>query len=336
LILLMSLTPLLDALFNGLSYSSILVLAALGLSITFGVMRVINMAHGEMLMLGAYTGWVVTDPHGLSRLLGGLGRLVGLNIETTWSLHLNLYAAIPIAFVVVGAFGYVLERGLIRFLYGRPLDTLLATWGVGLILQQLVRLIFGADVKSLDTPAGLSGKWDWQGATFPHFRIFVLVITGVCVAVIYWWFFRTTFGLKIRAVVQNRPMAAAMGIPTRQVDAWTFAFGTGLAGVAGCIVGPLYNVSPSMGGDYIVEAFMVVILGGTGQLAGTVAGGAVVGICQSVVAKFYNNSLAPGLFPAMISEVDQPMSKVTSLVLVIGFILIRPSGLFPTKERSYD
>jgi urea transport system permease protein len=332
----MALTAFLDALFNGLSFGSILVLAALGLSITFGVMRVINMAHGEMLMLGAYVGWVVTDPRGVPKLLSGLAGLVGMKLDVDFGLHLSLFAAIPIAFVVVGAFGYVLERGLIRFLYGRPLDTLLATWGVGLILQQLIRLIFGADIKSLATPEVLTGNFEWRGATFPHLRIFVVAITGVCILAIYLWFFKTKFGLKIRAVVQNRPMAAALGIRTRQVDALTFAFGTGLAGVAGCIVGPLYNVSPDMGGSYIVEAFLVVILGGTGQFVGTIAGGALIGLCQSVVAKFYNNSLVPGLFPAMISEVDQPMSKVTSLVLVLGFILIRPSGLFPTKERSYD
>jgi len=332
----MTITPLLDALFNGLSNSSILILTALGLTITFGVMRVINMAHGEMLMLGAYTGYVVTNPRGLPRLVGGLGKLVGLNVQLDAGLNLSLYAAIPLAFFTVGLVGYLMERGLLRFLYGRPLDTLLATWGVGLVLQQVIRVIFGPDLIPVNLPPSLGGQWELGGSTFPHFRLFIIVITAFCLLAVYLWFYRTPFGLKIRAVTQNRAMASALGVNTRRVDALTFAFGTGLAGVAGCIVGPLYNVSPNMGTEYVVEAFMVVILGGMGRLAGTVLGGVVIGTGTSVTAKFFGNSLVPDLFPVMISEVNTQMAKVAVLLLVIGFILVRPSGLLATKERVYD
>src|SRR5207245_357197 len=190
---------------------------------------------------------------------------------------LNLYYAIPIGFVVVGLVGYLLEVGLIRFLYGRPLDTLLATWGVGLMLQQIIRLIFGADLKPLNCPEALRENWVLAGASIPHIRLFIIGIACVALVVVYLGFFRTPFGLKVRAVTQNRAMASAIGISTRQIDSLTFAFGTGLAGVAGCIVGHLYNVTPDMGTDYIVDAFMVVILGGMGRLLGTVLGGVVIG-----------------------------------------------------------
>src|SRR5581483_10535284 len=237
----MSSTDLSAALSNSLSLSSILILTALGLAITFGVMRVINMAHGDLLMLGAYTAFVVTDP----RYLG-----------------LNLFVAIPASFGVVALVGYVLEVGLIRFLYGRPLDTLLATWGVGMILQQLVNLQFGSNLQPMRLPEALQGGWTIGGLTIPIYRVFIVGITLVCLLVVYLWFYRTTFGLKIRAVVQNRPMAAALGISTRRVDSISFAFASGLAGVAGCVLGHLYTVKYDMGASYVVEAFMVVILGG--------------------------------------------------------------------------
>jgi urea transport system permease protein len=333
----MNVTPLIDALFNGLSNSSILILTALGLAITFGVMRVINMAHGEMLMLGAYTGYVVTDPNGLPKLISGLGSMVGIDTETSFSLHLDLYAAIPIAFVTVGLMGFLLEKGLIQFLYGRPLDTLLATWGVGLMLQQIVRSIFGPDLKPLNWPKGLSENWVLEGASIPYNRLFIIGVTGVALVLVYLGFFRTRFGLKVRAVTQNRPMASALGISTRQVDSLTFAIGTGLAGVAGCIMGHLFNVNPNMGSDYIVDAFMVVILGGMGRLLGTVLGGVVVGIGVSILDKLFNNNF-PELFqfPIWIEEVHQRMARVAMLLVVIGFIMVRPSGLLALKERVYD
>lgn len=285
---------------NSLSLSSILILMALGLAITFGVMRVINMAHGDLLMLGAYTAFVVTDP----RYLG-----------------LNLFAAIPASFLAVALVGYLLEVCLIRFLYGRPLDTLLATWGVGLVLQQAINLIFGANLQPMRLPESLLGGWTVFGVTIPTYRVFIVGVTLACLGLVYLLFFKTGFGLRVRAVVQNRPMASAMGISTRRVDAFTFAFASGLAGVAGCILAHLYNVKYNMGSDYIVEAFMVVILGGLGNLMGAIGGGVIIGTGDSVVEKLIGNT---------------SIAQVLVLTIVIVCIMIRPSGLFATKERSYE
>ncbi len=296
----MNATDLSAALSNSLSLSSILILTALGLAITFGVMRVINMAHGEMLMLGAYTAFVVTDP----RYLG-----------------LNLFVAIPASFVVVGLVGYVLEVGLIRFLYGRPLDTLLATWGVGMILQQLVKNYFGANLQPMRLPEALQGGWAVGGVTIPVYRLFIVAITLACLLAVYLLFYWTSFGLKVRAVVQNRSMAAALGVSTRRIDSWTFAFASGLAGVAGCIMAHLYNVKYTMGADYIVEAFMVVILGGMGQLLGSVGAGTVIGTGGAAADQVIGNT---------------SLAKVVILLVVIGLVLLRPSGLFTAKERSYE
>jgi urea transport system permease protein len=288
------------ALSNSLSFSSILVLTALGLAITFGVMRVINMAHGEMLMLGAYAGFVVSSPK---------------------YLDLNLFWAIPISFVTVAFVGYLLEICLIRFLYGRPLDTLLATWGVGMILQEVIKLIFGPSLQETHLPKALQGGWTIGELTIPTYRVFIVGLTALCLLGVYLWFFRTPFGLKVRAVVQNRPMAAALGISTRRVDSLTFAFATGLAGVAGCILAHLYNIKYNMGADYIVEAFMVVILGGAGHLGGTIGGGAIIGTGDSVIEKLIGNT---------------PMAKVFTLLVVIAVMMIRPRGLFASRERTYD
>jgi urea transport system permease protein len=296
----MNVTDLAAAVSNSLSLGSILILSALALALTFGVMGVINMAHGEMLMLGAYTAFVVTDDHYLGQ---------------------SLFLAIPLSFLVVGLVGYLLEVCLIRFLYGRPLDTLLATWGVGMIIQQVVLLRFGADLKPMHMPEILDGHFDVAGVSIPVYRIFVVGIMGLCLLAVYLWFYQTSFGLKIRAVVQNRPMAAALGISTRRVDSLTFAFATGLAGVAGCIMAGLFTVKYDMGADYIVESFMVVILGGVGQLSGSIAGGAVIGTGNSFVEKLLGNT---------------SMAKVVVLLAVIAIIMVRPSGLFATKERSYE
>jgi urea transport system permease protein len=294
----MTATDLTEALFNGLSFSSILILTALGLAITFGVMRVINMAHGEMLMLGAYTAFI-------------LNRYAGL----------GLFWSIPASFFATGAIGYVIEVSLIRFLYGRPLDTLLATWGVGLILQKVMSLGFGQEAKLLGPPSFLDGSWQVGSVTFGVYRVFVVAFTVFCLATLYLAFFKTSFGLKVRAVTQNRAMASAVGISTRRVDSLTFALGTGLAGVAGCIMGHMYSIKADMGASYVVDAFMVVILGGVGQLSGTVAGGTMIGTGNSVVTKLLNN---------------EPIAKVLVLLLVIVFIQFRPSGMFAPKERVYD
>jgi urea transport system permease protein len=355
----MTTTALGEALSNSISLSSILVLTAIGLAITFGVMRVINMAHGEMLTLGAYTAFVVTDPQLLPAWINQLGAAFGYS----WHVELNLFVAIPIAFLVVGFFGYLTEVFLIRYLYGRPLDTLLATWGLGLVVQQAVNLIFGANLKAVEQPVilqperivhldvnvvaastvGVMAPPFGQGAllvplantteinlpnivqiggiAISYYRLFVFGIALLCLLGVYIWFYKTSSGLKIRAVVQNRSMASALGISTRRVDALTFAIATGLAGVAGCILGPLYNVNYTMGNQYIVDAFMVVILGGMGQLVGSIAGAAVIGTGTGFVEKLVS---------------QPPMAKVIVLTTVVCFLLIRPAGLFAVKERSYE
>jgi urea transport system permease protein len=318
-----------SALSNSLSLSSILVLTALGLAITFGVMRVINMAHGDMLMLGAYTAFFVSNEK--------------------W-LNLSIFVAIPVSFLVVGAFGYLLEICLIRFLYGRPLDTLLATWGVGMIVQQSVLLVsfaLGADRPALSTPSYLADSWPIGGVNIPIYRVFIVGVTALCLMGVYVWFYWTSFGLKIRAVVQNRAMASAVGISTRRVDALTFAFATGLAGVAGCIMAYQYNIAYNMGADYIVQAFMVVILGGMAYLlTGSIAGGAIIGASSSFLTKVLGSSWAAEFgtaigFPASdwaqaIGNNSESMAQVGVLLVVVAFVLIRPAGLFVTRERSYD
>lgn len=306
-----------EALSNSLSLSSILVLTAMGLAITFGVMRVINMAHGDMLMLGAYTAFVVTDDKLLPAWINSFLAWCGLD----WHVELNLFHAIPIVFVVVGFIGYLTEVFLIRHLYGRPLDTLLATWGLGLIFQQVINLTFGEQSKTVRQPLVLQGSRTIGDLTIPDYRLFIVGFTLLCLLLVYLLFYQTSLGLKIRAVVQNRSMASALGISTRRVDSMTFAIATGLAGVAGCILGAYYKVTYTMGNDYVVEAFMVVILGGMGQLAGSVGGAVVIGLGTGFVEKL----------------VSQPqMAKVIVLATVVAFLLIRPAGLFAVKERSYE
>jgi urea transport system permease protein len=283
------------------------------------------MAHGDLMMLGAYTALVVTDP----RYLG-----------------LNLFLAIPAAFLFVGLVGFLMEVCLIRFLYGRPLDTLLATWGVGLILQQAVNLIFGANLQPMRLPEVLTGHLTVGQLAIPIYRIFILGVTLLCLLGVYFWFYRTSFGLKCRAVVQNRPMAAAVGISTRQVDSLTFAFASGLAGIAGCILAHLYNANYQMGKDYIVEAFMTVILGGMGNLSGSVASGAIIGTGDSFMAKLLGAKwlqefatslgISPHTWEQMVVRNSEAMSSVLVLIIVITIIWFRPRGLFAAKERSYE
>jgi urea transport system permease protein len=354
----MKATELGAALSNSLTLSSIFILIALGLAITFGVMRVINMAHGEMLMLGAYTAY------GVSTLLPRLFHSLAAGQDDSWlhglADHLQeygLFYSIPISFVAVGLVGYLLEIGLIRFLYGRPLDTLLATWGVSLIFQQAVLSTFGADRQAMHIPKVLQGPWrgsigpniqlEWIGnLDIPIYRLFLVGVTMVCLLAVYLWFYRTSFGLKIRAVVQNRPMAAALGISTRRVDSLTFTFATGLAGVAGCMLAHLYNIKYNMGSDYVVKAFMVVILGGMGQLAGCVAGAVLIGTSISFMAKFLRMAwtqeaaLWVGIptqdWTRMVVNNSESMAEVFVMVAVVAVILMRPAGLFVSRERSYD
>jgi urea transport system permease protein len=293
-------------LFNGLSLASILLIMSLGLAITFGLMGIINMAHGEMLMLGSYTAYVLQEL-----------------LATRFAGYADTYflIALPMSLLVVGAVGILLERGLLRFLYGRPLESLLVTWGLGLVLQQGARLYFG-DQTSVNPPTWLRGGWEiMPGLILPYSRLFILGLSLVCLVVIYWLLYRSDTGLKLRAVMQNRDMAACMGISARKVDTLTFALGTALAGLAGCALSLIGTVDPEVGKTYIVDSFMVVVLGGVGKLLGTVLASLGVGMSNKV------------LEPAIGGTAAAVYAKVWILVLVILFLQLKPTGLFPAKER---
>jgi len=292
--------------FYGLSLASILLLAALGLAITFGLMGVINMAHGEMLMVGAYTTYVTLglfETH-LPGLIDGY-----------------ILAAIPAAFVVCGFLGMLMERGVIRFLYGRPLETLLATWGISLILIQTVRLVFGAQNVEVANPAWLSGGYEiFRGLVLPWSRIFIVIFAGLTVSAVWFVLQRTPLGLHVRAVTQNREMAANLGIATSRVDMWTFGLGSGIAGLGGVALSQIGNVGPELGQSYIVDSFMVVVLGGVGKLAGTV----VAALGLGVVNKF--------LEPVS----GAVLGKIFVLIFLILFIQRRPQGIFALKGRAAE
>ena len=293
-------------LFYGLSLGSILLLAALGLAITFGLMGVINMAHGEMLMIGAYATFVVQN----------------LFIEYLPSFFdWYLIVAIPVSFLASAIVGIILERTVIRHLYGRPLETLLATWGISLVLIQTVRLTFGAQNVEVANPFYLSGGVEvFNGVVFPYSRIAIIVFVVFVVTAIWALLQKTSLGLQVRSVTQNREMAACMGIPTQKVDMWTFGLGSGVAGLGGLALSQIGNVGPELGRMYIVDSFMVVVLGGVGKIAGTVAGALGIG----VVNKF----LEP------IS--GAVLGKIIVLVIIIALIQKRPQGLFALKGRSAD
>lgn len=293
--------------FNGISVSSILLLIALGLAITFGLMNVINMAHGELIMIGAYVAYIT--------------QMVFTKYLDKSLFGLYFIAAIPLAFLVSGLVGLLLENLLIRFLYGRPLDSLLATWGVSLVLQQLARNIFGAPNVDVVAPAWLNGGLQvTAGLQLPYKRLFIIGLVLLCIIGMYLFFYRSTGGRKIRAVMQNRDMAACLGIPTRKVDAYTFAIGSGLAGVAGCTLTLLGSIGPSIGTYYIVDAFMVVVLGGVGKLVGTVAGALSIGTLNT----------------ALEFSTTASIGKVLVFALVIAFLQWRPAGLFSIRTRSLD
>ena len=253
--------------FYGVSLGSVLLLAASGLAITFGVMGVINMAHGEMVMLGAYTTFVVQEA--IRSYAPGL-------------FGASLFIAVPLAFLVSGAVGVAVERLLIRFLYGRPLETLLATWGLSLVLQQAVRSIFGADNRNVGSPGWMSGAEQVGGLLLTYNRVTIIVFAVLVLAVLMLVMRYTSLGLRMRAVTQNRRMAAAMGIRTPWVDAMTFGLGSGIAGMAGVALSQIDNVSPNLGQGYIIDSFMVVVFGGVGQFVGDCAGSAVVGRREQV------------------------------------------------------
>jgi urea transport system permease protein len=296
-------TQAIEIAFQGLSLASILLLMALGLAIVFGLMGVINMAHGELMALGAYATF----------LMQGW-------FTAYWPDRFDYYflVALPFAFLVSAAAGFVLERGVIRFLYGRPLETLLLTWGVSLMIQQGLRLWFGAANVDVTSPRWLSGGIPVMiGVQLPYNRLFIIGLATLCVAAMYLLLFRTDAGLRIRAVTQNRGMAACLGVRARWVDAGTFALGAGLAGLAGCAITQIGNVGPELGQNYIVDSFMVVVTGGVGKLAGSIL--AALGIGG------LNKLIEPGM--------GAVFGKVLILVLVILFIQRRPSGLFAAKGR---
>ena len=289
----------------GLSLGSVLLLAAIGLAITFGVMGVINMAHGEMVMLGAYTTFVVQQV-----IRSHLPDLLA------WSLAI----ALPLAFLVSGIVGLVVERGIIRFLYGRPLETLLATFGVSLILQQAVRTLFGPTNRQVGNPDWMSGAFDVGMMQVTWNRLWIIVFALVVFAGLLFALNRTSLGLRIRAVTQNRRMAAAMGIRTPWVDAMTFALGSGIAGIAGVALSQVDNVSPDLGQGYIIDSFMVVVFGGVGNLWGTLVGAMTLGIVNKFLEPYAGAVLG----------------KIVVLVLIILFIQKRPRGLFAQKGRAVE
>ncbi|MER8403211.1 urea ABC transporter permease subunit UrtB [Mesorhizobium sp. M0185] len=289
----------------GISLGSVLLLAAIGLAITFGVMGVINMAHGEMVMLGAYTTFVVQEV--IRNSFPGL---------FDWSLVI----ALPLAFLVAALVGLVIERGLIRFLYGRPLETLLATWGVSLILQQAVRTIFGPTNQEVGNPSWMSGSFNIGQLAVTWNRLWILVFALGVFAVLLYVMKRTPWGLQMRAVTANRRMAASMGIRTPWVDALTFALGSGIAGIAGVALSQIDNVSPNLGRGYIIDSFMVVVFGGVGNLWGTLVGAFSLGIVNKFLEPYAGAVLG----------------KIVVLVLIILFIQKRPRGLFALKGRSVE
>ena len=291
-------------LFYGLSLGSVLLLAALGLAITFGIMRVINMAHGEMIMLGAYATYAVQNL--VRELTPGL-------------FDLYLLLALPVAFVVCALVGVLMERTVIRFLYGRPLETLLATWGISLGLIQTVRLLFGAQNVAVENPSWLSGGWELApNVVLPYSRIATIIFAVIVVGFVWGLLQKTRLGMYVRAVTQNREMAGNVGIPTRRIDVWTFALGSGVAGLGGVALSQLGNVGPELGQSYIVDCFMVVVLGGVGSVAGTVAGAMGLGVA--------NKFLEP-LTGAV-------LGKIMLLVILILFIQWRPQGMFAPKGRA--
>jgi urea transport system permease protein len=290
--------------FNALSLSSILLLIALGLVFSFGLMNVINMAHGELIMVGAYVTFVVQ-------------RIFQMALPELSGIY--LLVAMVLTFIISGALGFVLERLLIRHLYGRPLDTLLATWGVGLILQQTARAIFGAPNVDVTAPTWLNGGLALaEGVLLPYKRVFIFALAILCIVAIYLYVTRSASGRRMRAVMQNRDMASCLGLSTARVDAMTFALGSGLAGVAGCALTLLGSIGPSLGTYYIVDAFMVVVLGGVGQIAGTILAALVIGS--------FNTAFELGSTASI--------GKVLVFVAIIAFLQWKPSGLVALRGRA--
>ncbi|NCO74564.1 MAG: branched-chain amino acid ABC transporter permease [Cyanobacteria bacterium] len=385
--------PLIEGFLNGISIGSVLLIAALGLAIVFGLMGVINLAHGELMMLGAYSTFVVQN------IFKPLGE--------PW-FNIYIFVAIPVAFIVAAIAGIILERGVIRFLYGRPLETLLATWGVSLILRQFVRsvswsmtislilfslLFFGGmwflsrqqnwqqirpkflyislplasaiavltgilinnsknetltkawfSARNVDVtaPSWLRGGIPLGAFQFPMARVFIIILTILCILAVYWFLNGSDWGLKIRAVTQNRTMSSCLGIPTATVDALTFALGSGLAGIAGVAISLLGSVGPNTGQNYIVDTFMVVVVGGVGNLLGSIIAALAIGIVTYIIGSgslglvlMSQDSLTP-VVDIINFFATTSMAKVLVFVLIIAFLQIKPSGIFPQKGRTAE
>src|SRR3984885_8694765 len=290
-----------QSVYYGVSLGSVLLLAAAGLAITFGVMGVINMAHGEMVMIGAYVTFMTQQ---------------GIQAYLPSIYPASLLLSVPLAFIVAGLIGIAIERTLIRWLYGRPLETLLATWGLSLVLQQTVRSIFGANNREVSTPDWMSGATELGGLTLTYNRLYIILFAFLVLAALRF----TSLGLAMRAVTQNRQMAAAMGIRTPWIDALTFGLGSGVAGMAGVALSQIDNVSPNLGQSYIIDSFMVVVFGGVGNLWGTVMGALTLGIV--------NKFLEP--------VAGAVLGKIAVLIMLILFIQRRPRGMFPLKGRAVE
>ncbi len=294
-------------LFNGISLGAVLLIMSLGLAVTFGLMGIINMAHGEMLMLGSYTAYVVQE-------------IFASRFAAQQDYY--FFVALPLSFLVAGLVGLALEGGIIRFLYGRPLETLIVTWGIGMIFQQSARLYFG-DQTSVNSPTWFRGGPEvMRGLILPWSRIFIVGLSLVALAALYLLLHRSYAGLRVRAVMQNRGMASCLGVSTRKIDALTFALGTALAGVAGCALALIGTVDPEVGKTYIVDAFMVVVLGGVGKLLGAVVASFGIGVSNKI------------LEPSIGGTAAAIYAKVAILALVIWFLQWRPTGFFPAKGRA--
>ncbi len=293
-------------LFNGISLGSILLLIALGLAITFGQMNIINMAHGEFIMIGAYTTYVLQQA------------FVQYLPQAAFGYYFIL--AIPISFIIAAIIGLLMEKSIVRFLYHRPLDSLLATWGVSLILQQAARTIFGAPNVAVVSPEWLNGGLTLAGITFPYKRLFIIALVAISLIFLSIYLYKTSSGRRMKAVTLNRDMAACLGVSTRRVDSLTFALGSGFAGIAGCSLTLLGSIGPTLGTAYIVDAFMIVVLGGVGKLKGTIFAAILLGILSTFVELSTSATIA----------------KVVVFAFIILFLQWKPTGFVGTKVRALD
>jgi urea transport system permease protein len=308
--------------FRGLSLGSVLLVVAIGLAITFGLMGIINMAHGELIAIGAYTTYVIQNLFSAGLNLSPFGKSLSIpGLQLASGADLYFLIALPASFLVAALVGLALERSVIRYLYRRPLESLLATWGISLVLQQMMKFIFGANNVQVTSPAWLSGNWTINDIVFGWNRVFVIGFAVLIIVVTWLVLNKTSLGLLIRAVMQNRNMAACMGIRTERVNMMTFAFGCGLAGLAGAFLSQIGNVGPFLGQTYIVDSFMTVVVGGVGNILGTVISALGIGMTDQALQQYLGNPV---------------IGKILVLGAIILFLQWRPAGLFVTRSRSLD